>query len=102
MIIRNNIIPFKGYKCINLCGVLFVRGDAPMDDVDLRHERIHTKQCLELLIIGFYLIYVLEWFVRYCINGNSHTAYRNISFEREAYAHEREENYKRKPYQMWR
>ena len=23
--IRNNIIPFKGYKAINICGILFIR-----------------------------------------------------------------------------
>ena len=31
-IIYNNIIPFKGFKCINLFGVLFARKDAMMFD----------------------------------------------------------------------
>ena len=39
----------------------------------------------ELLYIFFYLLYFLEWLVRLFINKN---AYRNISFEKEAYAHE--------------
>ena len=31
-IIRNNIIPFKGYKAINLFGILFVRGDISLGE----------------------------------------------------------------------
>lgn len=31
-IIRNNIIPFKGFKAINLFGILFVRGNAELSD----------------------------------------------------------------------
>lgn len=44
-IIYNNIIPFKGFKAINLFGVLFVRKDikTPMSDVDINHESIHSE-----------------------------------------------------------
>lgn len=31
-IIRNKIIPFPGYKAINLFGALFVRGNAKIDE----------------------------------------------------------------------
>ena len=49
-------------------------------------------------IVFFYLWYVLEWFVRLFIDKNGHTAYRNISFEREArYAAEHPE-YERKTF----
>lgn len=84
-IIRNNVIPFRGFKAINLFGVLFVREDAAMDGTDFNHEEIHTAQMKEMLYIFFYLWYVLEWIVRLFMKGN---AYRNISFEREAYANE--------------
>ena len=80
-IIRNNIIPFTGYKAMNLFGVLFVRGNARIDDITLNHEKIHTAQMKEMLYIFFYLWYVTEWLIR-LPKGN---AYRNISFEREAY-----------------
>lgn len=33
-IVRNNIIPFKGYKAVNLFGILFVRGDSVIGSVD--------------------------------------------------------------------
>lgn len=41
-IVRNNIIPFKGYKAVNLFGILFVRDDAVIGSVDINHESIHT------------------------------------------------------------
>lgn len=36
MVIYNNILPVKGFKCINLFGVLFVRKDLKMTDVDFK------------------------------------------------------------------
>ena len=58
-LIYNNIIPFKGFKAINLFGLCFVR------------------------------------------KGN---AYRNISFEKEAYTNENDLTYltRRKHYGMWK
>ena len=47
------------------------------------HESIHWKQQLEMLIIPFYLWYLLEWVIKLFIYGKG--AYRNLSFEREAY-----------------
>ena len=46
-IVRNNIIPFKGYKAVNLFGILFVRGDAVISSTDINHESIHTAQMKE-------------------------------------------------------
>ncbi|MCP3893381.1 MAG: hypothetical protein GY706_01930 [Bacteroides sp.] len=89
-IIRNRVIPFPGYKAINLFGVLFVRGNAKIDEKTITHESIHTKQMREMLYIFFYLWYVIEWIVRLFMKGN---AYRNISFEREAYWNESDTGY---------
>ena len=96
-IIKNNLIPFKGFNSINLFGVLFVRGEGETSARTLRHEGIHTKQMKELLYIPFYLLYVMEWIVRLFMKGN---AYRNISFEREAYRNQHWDGYllKRKRY----
>lgn len=82
-IIYNNIIPFPGFSAMNLFGIIFARKSAkPLKDSTIRHEAIHTAQMKDLLYIFFYLIYVLEWFVRLFMKGN---AYRNILFEKEAY-----------------
>ena len=84
-IIRNKYIPFQGYKAINLLGILFVRGNARISERTIRHEAIHTAQMKEMLYIFFYLWYVVEWVIRLFMEGN---AYRNISFENEAYTNE--------------
>ena len=82
-IIINNILPLKGFKCINLFGILFCRKQ--LNKIDINHETIHTKQMQELLYIFFYLWYVIEYLVKLIIYRNTKLAYRNISFEREAY-----------------
>lgn len=90
-IIYNNIIPFKGFKAINICGIVFVRKDVSrMTWIDYNHEKIHTEQMKEMLYIFFYLWYLIEWIIRLFRKGN---AYRNISFEREAYTYEQSNNY---------
>ena len=83
-IIRNKFIPFSGYKAMNLFGILFVRGSVIINERTIRHEAIHTAQMKEMLYVFFYLWYVIEWLVRLPF-GN---AYRNISFEREAYSNQ--------------
>ena len=97
-IIYNNIIPFKGFAAINLFGVLFVRNGVRLSDKLLNHERIHTAQMKEMLFIGFYIWYFVEWLVRLFGKGN---AYRNISFEQEAYDNDDDLTYldSRKPFE---
>lgn len=92
-VIYNDLIPFKGFKAINLFGILFVRNGSTISDVDLNHESIHTKQMKEMLYVPFYICYVLEWVTRFISCGNSRLAYRRISFEIEAYLNQYDENY---------
>ena len=89
-VIYNNLIPFKGFKCINICGFLFARKGCVIDERCLNHERIHTAQMKEMLYVFFYLWYFVEWVVRLFGKGN---AYRNVSFEREAYMFENDCGY---------
>lgn len=101
-IIYNRIIPFRGFAAINLCGVVFARREyRPLSATTLNHEAIHTAQMRELLYAGFYLCYLAEWLVRLFGKGN---AYRNISFEREAYRHQHDPDYlrTRRRWTMWR
>lgn len=63
------------------------------DMVLMNHEKIHLKQQSELLVIPFYVIYVLEWLVRSVMYMDTYRAYRNISFEREAYENEKNLEY---------
>ncbi len=64
------------------------------DEVLINHERIHLRQQLELLILPFYVLYLLEWLIKvFRYKGDTYMAYRNISFEREAYYNEQNPNY---------
>ena len=54
----------------------------------LNHEKIHLRQQLEMLVLFFYVWYAIEFFVRYLDCKDGMLAYRNISFEREAYRRE--------------
>lgn len=100
-VIYNNIIPFKGFKAINLFGVLFVRKGMKMLPQDYNHEKIHTEQLKELWYVGFYILYLIEWVYRLVFHTG--TAYRGISFEREAFEHQHDYDYLkvRSPYAMW-
>lgn len=95
-IIYNSIIPFKGYKAINLFGILFVRKGCTMSDVDLNHEAIHTAQIKDfcsLLLIGgiiYYLVYAALFLYQWAKRGfkSWHTAYKANPMEVEAYSNQ--------------
>ena len=54
----------------------------------INHERIHLRQQLELGILPFYIWYVTEYVIRRFQHRDHYTAYRNISFEQEAFAND--------------
>lgn len=92
-IVYNNVIPFNGYKAINLFGVVFARKSTTPNEVDVNHESIHTAQYKELLYIGFLPLYVLMFIWQLIRLLNWSKAYRSIAFEREAYNHQEEMDY---------
>ncbi|MFA4867386.1 MAG: hypothetical protein WC623_04265 [Pedobacter sp.] len=63
------------------------------DLVLINHERIHLRQQLELLIIPFYLLYLINYVINLIKYRNHYRAYLNISFEKEAYACDQNLNY---------
>lgn len=89
-LVYNNIIPFKGYLAMCVFPFIFVRKDArALKTTDINHETIHGKQQIEMLLVLFFVWYGIEWFVRWVAYGfDCHLAYKNISFEQEAYLHE--------------
>ena len=100
------IVVFKHFFRKNYVGlplwpfIIVKESEYKEDAVLINHERIHLKQQRELLVLPFYLWYLLEWIVRTFLYLNTYRAYQNISFEREAYAHEKDLGYpqRRKPY----
>ena len=93
--VRNNIIPFKGFTALTLWPFVFVRKDEEQNYTHIveRHETIHGEQQKEMLIVLFYLWYLAEWLVKWIYYRNRTTAYKNISFEREAYANQYDADY---------
>jgi len=83
MIVISKLVP-KGF-CVNLFGSFWTRDASWIDKYVINHEKIHTAQQRELLFIPFYVIYLIEWCVRRLQYDSWMAAYRNISFEREAY-----------------
>ena len=89
ILIVNKLLLSKKIRGISLWPFVIIREPEDSGDlVFLNHERIHLQQQLELLVIPFYLWYIAEFSIRYFQTRDFHRAYRNISFEREAYSNE--------------
>ncbi|GAA4960254.1 hypothetical protein GCM10023315_05200 [Algibacter aquimarinus] len=86
--ISKYLIP-KGYNGLTIFPFIFLKRKAlKQDSVLVNHERIHLKQQLELFVLAFYLCYFIEFLIRLIRYKNWNKAYKNISFEREAYSNE--------------
>lgn len=93
IIISKYIVP-KRYLGITIWPFIFLKHATLKDDVALlNHERIHIKQQLELLILPFFIWYSFEFIYRFVQFKSWQQAYRNISFEREAYTNENDLDY---------
>ena len=113
--VYNNIIPAKGFMAMTVWPLLFIKKKEAwrFNDNDERHESIHGEQQKEMLCVAgviaailfavncpwwcclitlplFFWWYLIEWLLRLFGKGN---AYRNISFEREAFSNEKDESY---------
>lgn len=59
----------------------------------MNHELIHLRQQMELLIIPFFILYLINYLVNLIKYRNHDRAYRNILFEREAYSNDANYSY---------
>jgi hypothetical protein len=88
LIVAKYLIP-KGYRGFAVFPFVLVKYKFDKENkVFINHERIHLTQQLELLIIPFFIWYFGEFLFRLTQYRTIDLAYRNISFEREAYANE--------------
>ena len=101
-VVFSSIIPFRGFLAVTLWPFIFVRRKVAgrFTAVTNRHEHIHGRQQVEMLVLPFFLWYLIEWILRLVILRDSKQAYRSISFEQEAYANEGDATYlvNRRPY----
>ena len=73
--------------------IIFRDNKDKISEDDLRHERIHILQQQELLVVGFYILYLISYLIN-CLKYNDHEkAYGNIIFEKEAYDNQGNKNY---------
>ncbi|HEX8531826.1 MAG TPA: hypothetical protein VF646_17455 [Cytophagales bacterium] len=87
-------VPFIPARGMALFPFILLKDARDRQDACLiRHERIHLRQQLELLIVPFYLWYLLEYGWHRFRGMGHHGAYLRISFEREAYQHDRDPGY---------
>jgi hypothetical protein len=94
MIVVSRLFFYYDYVGLTLWPFIILREKRFISDHALiNHERIHLRQQRELLILPFYLLYLSEWLIRSIAYMDSYKAYRNLSFEREAYQNEGDLNY---------
>ena len=102
IVIVNRFLLRKGFNGIALWPFIILRKKEMKGDVRmLTHEKIHLRQQVEMLVVLFYVWYGVEFFIRWYQYKNRRVAYLNISFEREAYAHEKDLHYLKKR-SFWR
>lgn len=114
--IKTKFMRLIGKKYFLFFGLLFTTPKAKITEVDTNHEKIHSRQIYEVMLLAlpaaillwifsnfwlsflfvlssFYLWYVIEWIIRLFQYRDAHLAYRNISFEREAYENDKNLEY---------
>ena len=80
-----NIISFIArdkFDGINILGLIFVRSKKYKTLIN--HELIHTRQYVETLWIGFFIIYLFDYLHALLKYRNFGKAYERIRFEQEA------------------
>ena len=82
--------------------ILVKNHDLKLNKAIINHEKIHLRQQLELLLIPFYILYLLNYLLNLLYYMQHDKAYLNIVFEREAYVNERNLTYlKRRRFWSW-
>ncbi|WP_333877686.1 hypothetical protein [Flavobacterium sp.] len=93
VVVFKYLVP-KGYRGLTIFPLVILKArNGKADSVLLQHERIHLQQQLELLVVPFFVWYAIEFLLRWMVLRDRHQAYRAISFEREAYANEKDLHY---------
>ena len=84
----------KSFAAVTIFPFIILKRKESKDDfVLINHEKIHIRQQLELLWLPFFIWFAMEYFIRLLQYRNFYLAYKNISFEREAYDREHEIDY---------
>lgn len=86
MIIYLPFIFYGNFQGMAIFPFIFVRHKYMKKDQRLiNHEKIHLRQQIEMLWLFFFLFYLTEYLINLIQYQDANTAYREISFEKEAY-----------------
>jgi len=81
----------KGFRGITFFPFVFmVDAKDKSNPIFINHEKIHIRQQMELLVVPFFVWYFVEYGFRLIQYKDRKKAYYSISFEREAYANEKD------------
>ncbi|MCO6175458.1 hypothetical protein NHF50_10425 [Flavobacterium sp. NRK F10] len=93
VIVFRYLLP-KGFRGITLYPFVFLANEKDSsNEVLLNHEKIHIRQQLEMAVVFFFIWYGIEYLILLLKYKDRFLAYRNISFEREAYKNEKDLDY---------
>ncbi len=106
IVIENSSIPKYLSVFINIGAITlwpFIISRNKLNEQTLNHEKIHIRQQQELLLVGFYLLYVYYWLRGLWEYRDPYMAYHMIPFEQEAYECEIDMQYlqSRKRFSWW-
>ena len=96
ILIFKHILP-KQYNGVTIFPFIFLKDKKlKLDKRLINHEKIHLKQQVELLWIFFFIWYFTEYVMGLIRYKNHYLAYKNISFEKEAYINDSNLHYLKK------
>ena len=91
MILVTRFVPYSAMALYPF--ILIKRDDLRNNEELIHHEKIHHRQQLELLLVGFYILYGINYLFNLLKYRSHYKAYREIIFEREAFAMDKDLNY---------
>ena len=96
MIIKNSKVPKWASIVIDVYAIalwpfVFIRDEG--NEVTINHEKIHLRQQVELLVVGFYILYGFYWLKSFVKSRDKDQAYYDIPFEKEAYTMQKDMTY---------
>lgn len=95
-------VPYLHASAMTLWFIVLYKGG--ISERTKRHETIHLRQYNELLVLGFWLVYLWDFLVAFALVDHTFWgAYRRIRLEQEAYAFDSDEEYleTRRHYAWW-
>lgn len=96
--IKNSVVPkvISIFSPIDVYAITlfpFVFLSEGLNEETRMHETIHFQQYMETLVIGFLIIYVYDYVLRYIKYGNGEKAYFKLRAEQESYDNDSDPDY---------